>query len=71
MRLAADLNNMRWKIRPEEVLLEVGRPFGSKTGLQKITEVDFYTVKLDFAQNSENHGYPPSSLLGYVAGEDL
>ncbi|KAI4466754.1 guanylyl cyclase [Holotrichia oblita] len=46
MRLAADLNNMRWKIRPEEVLLEVGRPFGSKTGLQKITEVDFYTVML-------------------------
>lgn len=44
MRLAADLNNMRWKIRPEEVLLEVGRPFGSKTGLQKITEVDFYNL---------------------------
>ncbi|GJQ80786.1 hypothetical protein Trydic_g9377 [Trypoxylus dichotomus] len=43
MRLTADLNNMRWKIRPEEVLLEVGRPFGSRTGLQKITEVDFYT----------------------------
>ena len=44
MRLDADLNNMRWKIRPEEVLLEVGKSYGSKIGLQKITDVDFYTV---------------------------
>lgn len=39
MRLAADLNNMSWKIRPEEILIEVGKTYGSKLGLQKITEV--------------------------------
>lgn len=39
MRLAADLNNMSWKIRPEDVQLEVGKPYGSKLALQKISEV--------------------------------
>lgn len=38
MRLSADLNNMSWRIRPEEVLVE-GKPFGSKLGLQKINNV--------------------------------
>lgn len=46
MRLVADLNNMSWKIRPEEVHLDVGKPFGSKTGLQKITEVYMYDLLL-------------------------
>ncbi|RZC42287.1 Pkinase Tyr and/or ANF receptor domain containing protein [Asbolus verrucosus] len=38
MRIAADLNNMSWRIRPEEVIIEVGKPFGSKLALQKLTE---------------------------------
>lgn len=39
MRLSADLNNMSWRVRPEEVLIEVGKSYGSKLGLQKLTEV--------------------------------
>ncbi|XP_023309722.1 atrial natriuretic peptide receptor 1 [Anoplophora glabripennis] len=38
MKTAADLNNMSWKIRPEEVNIEVGRHFGSKLALQKLSE---------------------------------
>ena len=42
MRLSAELNNMTWRIRPEELLLEVGRPFSSKMNLQQaLSEVGF------------------------------
>lgn len=30
------INNMSWRVKPEEVLIEVGKLFGSKTGLQKL-----------------------------------
>lgn len=36
MKLNNELNNMSWRVRPDEVLLEVGRLFGSKIGLQKL-----------------------------------
>ncbi|CAD1468784.1 unnamed protein product, partial [Heterotrigona itama] len=40
LRVSADLNNMSWKIRPEELLLEIGKPFSSKINLhQAIAEV--------------------------------
>lgn len=39
LRVTADLNNMSWKVRPEEVFIEVGKQFGSKIGLQQFTEV--------------------------------
>ncbi|XP_046661172.1 atrial natriuretic peptide receptor 1 isoform X2 [Homalodisca vitripennis] len=39
MRLAADLNNMSWKVRPEEVLLEIGKPFSSRLALQRNLEM--------------------------------
>ncbi|XP_075215398.1 atrial natriuretic peptide receptor 1 [Lycorma delicatula] len=35
MRMAADLNNMSWRVRTEEVLLEIGKPFSSRLALQK------------------------------------
>lgn len=35
LRLSADLNNMSWRIRPEELLIEVGRPFSSKINLHQ------------------------------------
>lgn len=41
MKEAADLNNMSWRVRPEEVLLEVSRQFSSRLALQKTTEVIF------------------------------
>lgn len=41
MKLNNELNNMSWRVRPEEILLEVGRLFGSKIGLQQLNvEVD-------------------------------
>lgn len=43
MRLAADLNNMSWRVRPEEVLLEVGKSCGSKVALQKLSDVSYTT----------------------------
>lgn len=36
MKLNNELNNMSWRVRPDEVLLEVGRLHGSKVGLQKL-----------------------------------
>lgn len=30
------VNNMAWRVKPEEVLIEVGKLFGSKVGLQKL-----------------------------------
>ncbi|KAG5890712.1 hypothetical protein JTB14_016542 [Gonioctena quinquepunctata] len=38
MKAAADLNNMSWRIRPEEVHLESGKTFGSKLAIQKLSE---------------------------------
>lgn len=35
MRLSADLNNMSWRVRPEELLLEVGKQFSSKINLHQ------------------------------------
>lgn len=39
MRISADLNNMSWRIRPDEVIFEHGRAFGSKMALHKLSEV--------------------------------
>ncbi|XP_055592109.1 atrial natriuretic peptide receptor 1 isoform X2 [Uranotaenia lowii] len=41
MKLNNELNNMSWRVRPDEVLLEVGKLFGSKTGLQKLNYENF------------------------------
>lgn len=35
LRLSADLNNMSWRVRPEELLLEVGKQFSSKINLHQ------------------------------------
>ena len=45
MKLNSELNNMSWRVRPDEVLLEVGKMFGSKMGLQKLNyEVSIRTM---------------------------
>ncbi|XP_035776449.1 atrial natriuretic peptide receptor 1-like isoform X2 [Anopheles albimanus] len=41
MKLNSELNNMAWRVRPDEVLLEVGKMFGSKMGLQKLNYENF------------------------------
>lgn len=43
MKLNNELNNMSWRVRPDEVLLEVGRLYGSKMGLQKLN-VEVYRL---------------------------
>lgn len=48
MKLNNELNNMSWRVRPDEVLLEVGRLFGSKMGLQKLNfEVSLQTFSIN------------------------
>lgn len=44
---AADLHNMSWRVRPEEVLLEVGKTFSSRLGLQKNSEVSARYLQKD------------------------
>lgn len=39
MKITADLNNMSWRIRLEEIHLETGHSYGSKLALQKLSEV--------------------------------
>lgn len=41
LKLNSELNNMSWRVRPDEVLLEVGKLFGSKMGLQKLNYENF------------------------------
>ncbi|XP_059225614.1 atrial natriuretic peptide receptor 1 [Stomoxys calcitrans] len=41
MKLNNELNNMSWRVRPDDVLLEVGRLYGSKVGLQKLNAENF------------------------------
>lgn len=36
LRLSADLNNMSWRIRPEDLLLEVSKTFSSKINLHQV-----------------------------------
>lgn len=54
MKLNNELNNMSWRVRPDEVLLEVGRLYGSKMGLQKLN-VEVYThiqyIIVSYTQN--------------------
>lgn len=49
MRLAADLNNMSWRVRPEEVLLEIGKPFSSRLALQRSLEERIPMVPYSFS----------------------
>lgn len=44
------VNNMAWRVKPEEVLIEVGKLFGSKVGLQKLN----YEVKEVFRFSSHS-----------------
>ncbi|XP_002006469.3 atrial natriuretic peptide receptor 1 isoform X2 [Drosophila mojavensis] len=36
MKLSKELHNMSWRVRPEDVLIEMGGMFGSKGGLQRL-----------------------------------
>lgn len=59
MKLNNELNNMSWRVRPDEVLLEVGRLYGSKMGLQKLNvEVWIqYEISVCVCFNTNDHKY--------------
>ncbi|XP_058797480.1 atrial natriuretic peptide receptor 1 isoform X1 [Phymastichus coffea] len=74
MRLSADLNNMTWRIRPEELLLEVSRPFSSKMNLeQALTEVNFgLEQRLRRGSQASCESLPPTTVfttVGIYKGE--
>ncbi|XP_031765770.1 atrial natriuretic peptide receptor 1 [Galleria mellonella] len=55
-RIDAELNNMAWRVRPEEVLVEVGTGLGASPALHSINEV----VKLSLSWNARNSNGTPS-----------
>jgi len=59
LRLSADLNNMSWRVRPEELLLEVGKQFSSKINLhQAISDAnvsDKLRMSTERAQNVRDY----------------
>ncbi|XP_070492916.1 atrial natriuretic peptide receptor 1 isoform X2 [Chironomus tepperi] len=46
LRLNSELNDMTWRVKPDDVLIEVGRLFGSKIGLQKLNYENFSITQL-------------------------
>ncbi|KAM3956691.1 LOW QUALITY PROTEIN: atrial natriuretic peptide receptor 1 [Aphomia sociella] len=55
-RIDAELNNMAWRVRPEEVLVEVGTGIGASPALHSINEV----VKLSLGWNTRGSNGTPS-----------
>ncbi|XP_046387988.1 atrial natriuretic peptide receptor 1 isoform X2 [Ischnura elegans] len=47
LRVAADLNNMAWRVKREEVQWEIGRPFSSRLGLTQQPTHQTKTLELD------------------------
>lgn len=71
MKINNELNNMSWRVRPDEVLLEVGRLFGSKMGLQKLNYENF-GVTSGRASIGSFTSLPPTQLfttIGIYKGE--
>ncbi|XP_011301203.1 atrial natriuretic peptide receptor 1 [Fopius arisanus] len=63
LRLSADLNNMSWRIRPEELLLEVNKAFSSKINLhQAMSEANVITP---------NYGLEQRRRGSQVSGDSL
>ncbi|XP_055547938.1 atrial natriuretic peptide receptor 1 isoform X1 [Wyeomyia smithii] len=75
MKLNNELNNMSWRVRPDEVLLEVGKLFGSKTGLQKLNYENFSLQQFGSsgrASIASGNSQPPAQLfttIGIYKGE--
>ncbi|XP_050541840.1 atrial natriuretic peptide receptor 1 isoform X2 [Daktulosphaira vitifoliae] len=70
LKLAADLNNMSWRVRPEEVLIEVSKPYSSRLALQKPTEIfePALQEKLNCRRRSDtsNSSLPPAKVYTTV-----
>ncbi|GBP68597.1 Atrial natriuretic peptide receptor 1 [Eumeta japonica] len=55
-RLSAKLNNMAWRVRPEEVLIEAGQPLGANAGLHNVNEV----LKHSFGWSARSNAASPA-----------
>ncbi|KAL1114884.1 hypothetical protein AAG570_007708 [Ranatra chinensis] len=57
VRIAADLNNMSWRIRPEEIVLESGKPFSSLLAMQafEVSEWCSFNSSLKSMQGRESN----------------
>ncbi|CAG9133951.1 unnamed protein product [Plutella xylostella] len=57
-RIESELNNMSWRVRPEEVLVEVGQALGASPALHSINEA----LKLSVSWNPRTGAAPPPAL---------
>ncbi|XP_024887866.1 atrial natriuretic peptide receptor 1 isoform X2 [Temnothorax curvispinosus] len=75
LRLSADLNNMSWRVRPEELLLEVGKQFSSKINLhQAMSDANNYGLEQRIRRGSQIscESLPPTTVfttIGIYKGE--
>ncbi|EFN89474.1 Atrial natriuretic peptide receptor A [Harpegnathos saltator] len=75
LRLSADLNNMSWRIKPEELLLEVGKQFSSKINLhQAISDINNFGLEQRIRRGSQIscESLPPTTVfttVGIYKGE--
>ncbi|XP_039759155.1 receptor-type guanylate cyclase gcy-28 [Pararge aegeria] len=66
VRIEAELNNTAWRVRPEEVLVEVGTGLGTSPALHSINEV----LKLSLGWNARSSGSlgTPVTLSPFTVG---
>ncbi|XP_070154305.1 atrial natriuretic peptide receptor 1 isoform X3 [Polyergus mexicanus] len=75
LRLSADLNNMSWRVRPEELLLEVGKQFSSKINLhQAMSDTNNFGLEQKIRRGSliSCESLPPARVfttIGIYKGE--
>ncbi|KAL0128806.1 hypothetical protein PUN28_003887 [Cardiocondyla obscurior] len=75
LRLSADLNNMSWRVRPEELLLEVGKQCSSKINLhQAMSDANNYGLEQRIRRGSQIScgSLPPTTVfttIGIYKGE--
>ncbi|XP_020289738.1 atrial natriuretic peptide receptor 1 isoform X2 [Pseudomyrmex gracilis] len=75
LRLSADLNNMSWRVRPEELLLEVGKQFSSKINLhQPMSDANNFGLEQKIRRGSQIscESLPPTTVfttIGIYKGE--
>ncbi|CAH2089754.1 unnamed protein product [Euphydryas editha] len=68
VRIDAELNNTSWRVRPEEVLVEVGTGLGSSPALHSINEVIKLSLGWSTRSNSTAGVGPALTLSSFTVG---
>ncbi|XP_026495452.1 atrial natriuretic peptide receptor 1 [Vanessa tameamea] len=68
VRIDAELNNTAWRVRPEEVLVEVGTGLGSSPALHSINEVLKLSLGWSTRSNSTTGVGPALTLSSFTVG---